>query len=239
MALWGCGAEKTELTVLAAASLADVCADIEASYEAKNDIDLIFAYGGSGTLQTQIEEGAPGDLFISAGRSQMEALEAKGLLTEESPVELLENQLVLIAPKGNPAGVKGFEDLAEDKVRLIGLGEPKSVPAGQYSEETLRNLGLYESVKNKAVYGSDVRAVLSWVEEGAVDCGLVYATDAYASDKTEVICPAPQGYGRPVIYPAAAIKGSPCEKEALEFMEFLQGKEAAEIFKKYGFKVIK
>lgn len=241
MLLSGCAAkeEKVELTVLAAASLTDVCDELKAEYESVHEgVELTFSYGGSGALQAQIEEGAPADIFISAATEQMDALKEAGLMNEDSITPLLENKVVLIVPKENPADISGFADLADSRVRIVGLGEPGNVPAGRYSEEILTNLGIFEQVKAKANYGSDVRTVLSWVEEGAVGCGMVYATDAYLSSKVQIVCEAPEGSCSKVTYPAGIVKASAHQEAAAEFMEFLKSSKAAEKFKSYGFTVV-
>ena len=193
--------------ILAAASLTDVCNEIKTMYEEENpNVTLSFSYGGSGALQAQIEEGALADLFISAATTQMDALREQGLMEESSVTELLENKVVLIVPQGSDAGITSFEDAATDKVGMIGLGEPGSVPVGQYSQEIFTSLGIWEEVQEKANFGSDVRTVLSWVETGSVDCGVVYATDAYVGENIEIVCEAPEGSCAPFIYPAGVVK---------------------------------
>lgn len=230
------GKERVELVVLAAASLTDVCSEIEARYEEANEgVDLIFSYGSSGALQVQIEEGAPADVFISAAKKQMTALDEQGLMAADSIVELLENKVVLIVPKGSEAGLTSFEDAATDRVHMIGLGEIGSVPVGQYSEEVFTTLGIWDDVQKKANYGSDVRTVLSWVETGAVECGVVYATDAYTTEEAEIVCEAPQGSCKPVIYPAGIVKASANTEEAVKFLRYLQEEESMELFESYGF----
>lgn len=228
--------EKAELTILAAASLTDVCNEMKEIYEAEHkNVTLTFSYGGSGALQTQIEEGVPADVFISAAVKQMNALEEKGLMDSASVINLLENKVVLIVPKNSTAGITSFEDAVTDKVAMIGLGEPGSVPVGQYSEEIYTNLGILDEVKAKANYGSDVRTVLSWVETQAVDCGIVYATDAYTSDLVTIVCEAPKGSCKQVIYPAGVVKASENSEAAAEFVAYLQSDEAMKLFEKYGF----
>lgn len=228
--------QKVELTVLAAASLTDVCNEMKEAYESQHEnVTLTFSYGGSGALQTQIEEGVPADVFISAATKQMTALDEEGLMDSGSIVNLLENKVVLIVPKDSTAGITSFEDVVTDKVAVIGLGEPGSVPVGQYSEEIFTTLGILDEVKAKANYGSDVRTVLSWVETGAVDCGIVYATDAYTSDLITIVCEAPKDSCKQVIYPAGVVKASGNSKAAAEFVDYLQSDEAMELFEKYGF----
>ena len=232
--------EPVELTILAAASLTDVCNEIKANYEAEHkNVTLHFSYGGSGALQTQIEEGAPADVFISAATKQMTALDEQGLMDSSSIVQLLENKVVLIVPADSDIDLNAFEEVATDKVTMIGLGEPGSVPVGQYSEEIYTTLNLLEQVKAKANYGSDVRTVLSWVETGAVDCGIVYATDAYTTDQVKIVAEAPEGSCKKVIYPAGVVKSSENPEAAAEFMAYLQGEETLALFESYGFAPMK
>ena len=228
--------KQVEITVLAAASLTDVCNEIEMRYEEANPhVNLIFSYGGSGALQTQIEEGVPADVFISAATKQMNALNEKGLMVSDSIVNLLENKVVLIVPADSTLDIASFDDVATDKVGMIGLGEPGSVPVGQYSEEIFTSLGTLDVVKAKANYGSDVRTVLSWVETSAVDCGVVYATDAYTTDKVKIVCEAQIGSHKQVIYPAGVVKASNNQEEAEAFIEYLHSEEIMTLFESYGF----
>lgn len=245
MLLAGCGSETknttdtgeaVELTILAAASLTDVCNEIKTEYEAAHpNVTLNFSYGASGALQTQIEEGAPADLFFSAATKQMTALNDEGLMDPDSIVKLLENKVVLIVPEGSDKDITSFEDVATDKVGMIGLGEPGSVPVGQYSEEIFTSLGILDTVKTKANYGSDVRTVLSWVETGAVDCGVVYATDAYVGENIQIVCEAPAGSCKQVIYPVGIVKASEHADAAAEFLAYLQTDHAMQKFESYGF----
>jgi molybdate transport system substrate-binding protein len=228
--------EQVELLISAAASLNNVAEDLMKLYKNKAPhVKLTFTFASSGALQTQIEEGAPADIFMSAALKQMNALEEGGYILEDTKKELLVNKVVLIVPKGNPAQVGSFEDLATDKVKLVALGDPESVPVGQYSEEIFNSLGLLEEVKIKANYGTDVPQVLSWVESGEVDCGLVYATDAASSDEVEVISAAPENSHKPVIYPVAVLKASKNVDEAKKFVDFLSSPEAKVTFESYGF----
>ena len=199
------------------------------------NIRVTLSYGGSGALQTQIEEGAPADVFISAATKQMTALEEEGLVNSESIVQLLENKVVLIVPKESDTRVSSFEDAATDAVTMIGLGEPGSVPVGQYSEEIFTSLGILDAVKAKANYGSDVRTVLSWVETAAVDCGVVYATDAYTSEDVTIICEAPKGSCERVVYPIGIVAASAHPDEAAAWIAFLQSDASMELFEAYGF----
>ena len=224
------------LNILAAASLTDVCTELEEMYEQEHPgVELTFSFASSGALQTQIEEGAPADIFFSASTKQMDALDEEGLMDSDSITELLENRIVLVKPAGSDKDITSFEDVATDKVSMIGLGDPESVPAGQYAEEVFTSLGILDEVKSKANYGSDVRTVLTWVEEGEVDCGVVYQTDAFTTDKVEIITAAPEGSCKKVIYPVGIVKATQYPEEAEELLEFFKSDTAMKVFEKYGF----
>lgn len=228
------------ITVSAAASLKDVMTEIKKSYEMENKADnLVFNFGGSGSLQQQIENGAPVDIFISAAQKQIDELDKKNLLVKISKVNLLKNEVVLIAPINSKILIKNYKDLINSNVVSIGIGEPKSVPAGQYSMEIFSKLGISEKVSSKLVYGKDVRTILSWVETGNVDAGIVYKTDAISSNKVKVVSTAPKDSHTPVIYPAAIVSDSKFQNESKKFLKFLKSKKAVDIFVKFGFTPIK
>jgi molybdate transport system substrate-binding protein len=227
------------LTVSAAASLKDSMDEIEKIYTKENpNVKITYDFGASGTLQQQIEQGAPVDVFISAATKQMNELKNKGLLVNNTDKNLLENSLVLIVPKDSST-VKDFSDLATDKVKKVALGEPKTVPAGQYANEVLTYFKILDKVQPKTVLGNDVREVLTWVETGNADAGIVYATDAKISNKVKVVATASENSHKPVLYPVAAIKDSKNIEAAKEFIQFLSGDKAKAIFEKYGFKTTK
>jgi molybdate transport system substrate-binding protein len=228
----------TDLTVSAAISLKDALDEAKQIYTKDHpDVTIAVNYGASGTLQLQIEQGAPVDLFLSAAPKQMDALEMKGLLLVDTRKDLLQNEVVLIVPKDSKLGLTSFKDLTRADVKQVALGEPVSVPAGQYAKETLTSLGIYDAVNSKAVLGKDVRQVLTYVETGNVDAGIVYATDAMSSAKVTVVATAPPKSHALVIYPAAVIKASKYPAEAKAFLDFLAGPRGAAVFRKYGFKV--
>lgn len=234
---------KTELIVSAAASLTEALTECIAAYgKIAPTVTVTPTFGASGSLQAQIEQGAPADLFLSAAPKQMNALEAKGLLADGTRRDLLENKVVLVLPAGtdkragtSPNTPVGFADLALPAYRQIALGEPSSVPVGQYSEQIFKSLGILDEVKAKAVYAKDVRQVLAYVESGEVDAGVVYATDAAVSKGVIVGATAPAGSHVPVTYPAAVIKSSAHPSEAAALLAWLGGTEAAAIFAEYGF----
>ncbi len=229
-------AQPVELFVCAAASLTDALTEIAANYKAvAPNITLTFSFASSGALQTQIEEGTPADLFVSAAQKQMDALAEKDLIATQSRRDLLVNKVVLIVPADGGDTSLTFADAATDKVRIIGLGEFASVPVGQYCEEVFTFLGILDAVTAKATYGSDVRAVLTWVESGEADCGVVYATDAATTSKVVVSAEAPTGSHKPIVYPGAVIKASRHAAEAQAFLEYLAGSDAGSVFEQYGF----
>lgn len=230
--------EQKEAYIVAAASMTDVIQEIGANYEKEHpEAKLTYNFASSGALQAQIEQGAPADVFISAAQKQMNALDEKNLIDKSTRKDLLENKVVLIVPKDSKLTFDNFADVATDKVLKIALGEPKAVPVGQYSEEIFTNLNILEEVTAKAVYASDVRQVLSWVETGEVDCGIVYATDVATSDKVKVLMEAPLNTYKPVIYPIAMVNSSKNPDIAKDFINYLAQDSQKAILAKYGFDV--
>jgi len=228
---------QTELTVSAAISLKDALDEAKQIYTKEHpDVAIAINYGASGTLQLQIEQGAPVDVFLSAAPKQMDALETKGLLLAGTRKDLLQNEVVLVAPKDSKLGLRSFQDLTRTDVKQVALGEPTTVPAGQYAKETLTSLGIYDTVNAKAVLAKDVRQVLTYVETGNVDAGIVYATDAASSSKVTVVATAPPKSHAPVIYPGAVIKASKNPEAAKSLLDFLAGPRGAAVFQKYGFR---
>ena len=193
------------------------------------------SYDSSGKLQTQIEEGMEADLFFSAATKQMDALTEEGYMKEDSEADLLENKIVAIVPKDSKLELNSFEDLAN--AETVALGDPDSVPAGQYAKEALTSLNLWDEVSAKASFGTNVTEVLNWVAEGSAEAGVVYATDAAArAEDVEVKAETPEGsLAKPVIYPVGILERTEHSAEAEAFLKFLQSDEAGEIFKEYGF----
>ncbi|MGB9068668.1 MAG: molybdate ABC transporter substrate-binding protein [Candidatus Acidiferrales bacterium] len=229
--------EKRNLTVSAAISLKGALDEAKLIYTMDHpNVTVRVSYGASGTLQLQIEQGAPVDIFLSAAPKQMDALEMKGLLLAGTRKDLLLNEVVLIVPKDSKLGLTSFTDLTRADVKRVALGEPASVPAGQYAKETLTSLGIYEAVNPKAVLAKDVRQVLTYVETGNVDAGIVYATDAISSEKVAVVAVAPPKSHTLVIYPVAVIKDTRNPAAAKAFLDFLVGPRGTAVFEKYGFK---
>jgi molybdate transport system substrate-binding protein len=226
---------NTNLLVSAAASLKEALEEVKPLYEqSQPNIKINYNFGASGALQQQIEQGAPADIFISAAKKQVDALEKKGLLVPGTRANLANNRLVLIVPKGT-VGITSFYNLTDAKVKKIAVGEPRSVPAGQYAEQVFKKLGIFEKVKPKLVLANNVRQVLAAVESGNADAGLVYATDAKISDKVKVVVTADDKFHSPIVYPMVVLKSSKNISAAKEFVEFLSGSQVKAVLKKYGF----
>jgi molybdate transport system substrate-binding protein len=225
-----------QVTVSAAASLEDALTAIDIDFQQTHpEIRINPNFGASGTLQLQIEQGAPVDVFISAAPQQMDALAGKNLLLPGTRVDLLQNELVLIAPKDSKV-VSGFSDLKRPDASVVAVGDPRSVPAGTYAQQVLSALGLYDSVKGKMTLATDVRQVLADVETGSAEAGLVYATDAAISSKVRVVADAPPGTHQPIVYPAAVLRTATNPDAARAYLTYLAGSPAREIFAKYGFR---
>ena len=244
---------KTELVVFAAASLTETLTQIESVYETANpDVDLIFNFDSSGTLKTQITEGADCDIFISAAQKQMNQLdiaadgeknpERLDYVLQGSRIDLLENKVALVAPEDNPLGIESFEDLAgllRSGEILMAMGN-SDVPVGQYTQKILAYYGLDEAElarAGKISYGSNVKEVTTQVAEGSVDCGVVYGTDAFSAGLDVKDTATPEMCGQ-VIYPAAVMKNSAAPEAAQAFLDYLRGEEAARIFEGVGFTAI-
>lgn len=223
------------LTISAAISLKAPLQAIGESYERSHlDQRVVCNFGASGTLQRQIEQGAPVDIFVSAGETQMDALEKDNLLVAGTRRDLLGNQLVLIVPM-REKDVKDFGDLTKRSVRSIAMGDPQVVPAGMYAKETLQNLNLLPKIMGKLVYGQDVRQALAYVESGNADAGLVYVTDARISPAVRVVATAPDDSHLPILYPIALLKDSKSPQAARTLLDMIESSNSLSEFEKYGF----
>ena len=231
-------AEKTQVNVFAAASMTETLTEIEQKYEAAHsDIDLVFTFDSSGTLKTQIEEGAPCDLFISAAPKQMDQLEELDMVNKDSRMDLLENKVALCVAEGNPADIRNFDDLAHLLKAgnvLLAMGNA-DVPVGQYTQKIFAYFGLDEDAMATCLtYGSNVKEVTTAVVEKTADCGIIYATDAFSAGLTPVDTATAEMCGQ-VIYPAAVMSGAQHSDEAQAFLTYLTGEEASAIFEGVGF----
>ena len=234
------GAEKKDLIVFAAASMTETMNEIKNLYENENpDVNVIFNFDSSGTLKTQIQEGAACDLFISAGQKQMNQLEELKLILDGTRINLLENKIALVISEGGAANIKSFDDFAkalENEKILFAMGN-SDVPVGQYTQKIFAYYGLDEkklAQAGKITYGSNVKEVTTQVKESSVDCGVIYCTDAYSAG-LKIIDTATSEMCGQVIYPAAVIKDSANIKEAEKFLDYLKKSEVMKIFAAVGF----
>jgi molybdate transport system substrate-binding protein len=230
------GRAEEQVRVFAAASLTNAMNDVSARWEADGHAKPSLAFGGSSMLAKQIEAGAPADLFASADLSWMDYLDQKGLIDRSSRVNLLGNELVLIAPRGRsfPVEMKQGFDIAGAFSGKLCTGEPGVVPVGIYARQALESLKWWTSLESRIVGTEDVRAAMAFVERGECPVGVVYATDAAVSTKVEVIAKFPDETHKPIVYPFATVKGG--RTEARAFLDYMrQAPEAAEIFRRHGF----
>jgi molybdate transport system substrate-binding protein len=229
-------APASTILVAAAASLQKALQEITPLYTKANPTDTVnYNFAASGALQQQIGQGAPVDVFISAADRQMNALETKGLLVAGTRQNLLTNQLVLIAPKPAPIALTNFQQLTQPAVKRIAIGETRTVPAGQYAVEVFKNLGIFDRVKSKFVLGNNVRSVLTAVESGNVDAGIVYLTDIRGSDRVRIVEIVDRQLHAPINYPIAILKSTKSLDAARKYVKFLQTNTAKAVFEKYGF----
>ncbi|MCF0228566.1 MAG: molybdate ABC transporter substrate-binding protein, partial [Parasporobacterium sp.] len=202
-------------------------------------VTILYNFDSSGTLKTQIEEGAECDLFISAAPKQMNGLEELEMIDTATRIDLLENKVALSVPEGNPKGIESFDQLAQllkDGNVFLAMGNA-DVPVGQYTQKIFEYYGLDEAelaAKGVLTYGTNVKEVTTQVSEAAVDCGIIYATDAFSAE-LDIVDTATKEMCGQVIYPAAVLKNSKEAEEAAMFLQFLQGPEASEIFESVGF----
>ena len=241
--------EKEEIIVFAAASMTETLNQVKDVYEKENNVTITYNFDSSGTLKTQIQEGADCDLFISAGQKQMNQLDLSSdkeinkdgldFVAGDTRLNLLENKVVLVVPEGNPKGIESFDDLAARLAEgsiLMAMGN-SDVPVGQYTQKILNFYGLDEEALAKSgviTYGSNVKEVTTQVSEGSVDCGIVYCTDAFSAGLT-VIDGASKDVCGQVIYPAAVLKTAKNPDAAKAFLDYLTGSEAMAIFEAVGF----
>ena len=254
LALCACGgdsaAEDMELTVFAAASMEETLTEIGDMYMAENEgVTVVFNFDSSGTLKTQIQEGAVCDVFISAGQTQMDQLDitadasvnTEGLdfVLEGSRFDLLENKVALVVPEGNPAGIESFEDMRdglESGTIMLAMGN-SDVPVGQYTQKIFDYYGLDEAALAESgciTYGTNVKEVATQVAEATVDCGVIYATDAFSENLTVVNTATAEMCGQ-VIYPAAVLNISEHQEQAQDFLDFVVSDAGREVLESVGF----
>ena len=234
-------AEQTEIVVFAAASMTETLTTIKGMYEKANpNVTITYNFDSSGTLKTQIEQGADCDLFISAAKKQMNALVDLNMVNTDTKVDLLENKTALAVPEGNPKGITSFDQLAQllkahDVFLAIGNSD---VPVGQYTQKIFAYYGIDEAEVAAAgclTYGTNVKEVTTQVSQQSVDCGIIYATDAFSAGLTVVDTATSDMTGGRVIYPAAVLSGAKNADAAVSFLEYLKGDEAMAVFASVGF----
>ncbi|PTX60820.1 molybdate transport system substrate-binding protein [Melghirimyces profundicolus] len=237
--LFGCAPEneRREVVVLAASSLTDALGELEKKYEAEHPgLNLVISFASSGKLRQQIEQGAPADIFFSAGSLEMDKLENGGKIVPSTRVNLLTNELVLIVPQQGESGVKRLEDLRSENVKKLAIGEPGVVPAGRYAKEFLTRTGRWNDLRPKLVFGANVRQVLSYVESGNADAGLVYKSDTYRAEGVKEVGNIPLNLYSPIVYPVSVVRDAKNPKQAKDFLRWLKGNQRKAVFEKYGFK---
>ncbi|CAM4387848.1 molybdate ABC transporter substrate-binding protein [Paenibacillus tarimensis] len=229
-------ADRTELIVSAAASLQDSLRELAAAYEQQHPgVSITLNLGSSGALAKQIAEGAPVDLFLSAGTAPMDKLSSTKTVAGRK--QLLLNELVLITPDDKAVRPSKLEDLLNEEIRRIAVGEPDVVPAGEYTRETLEYAGLWAMLKPKLVMAKDVKQVLTYVNSGNADAGFVYSTDAASSSAASVVYRVPEQWHSPIIYEAAVVERSSNRKEAAALLNYMLNEESSDLFRDYGFRI--
>ncbi|WP_459201750.1 molybdate ABC transporter substrate-binding protein [Methanococcus sp. CF] len=226
----------TTITVSAASSLTDAFTDIKTEFEKDNpNIKVELNFAASGALRQQIEGGAPVDVFASASQKHVDILKDENLTVDGSIKNFASNSLVLIVPAGNPANVTSVEDLTNDDVTKVSIGNPETAPVGKYAKESLVDSGLWDALEEKMVYGENVRQVLTYLETGDVDAGFVYMTDAKIAKENsiEIITTVPTV--TEIIYPVCIIDSSENKEEAQVFVDYLTSETGKQILTDYGF----
>lgn len=228
--------EKAEIFVSAASSLKDVFTKLGSDFENRHKVKVLFNFAGSGQLKTQIENGAPVDVFASASSVDMDYLEKKDLLLPGTRNDFARNEIVLAQNINSKFKIDKIADLEKTEIKRIALGNPQTVPAGRYAKEVLVNAKSFEILKPKMIYGETVRQVLDYIVLGEVDAGFVFASDVFNNKKVNVVLRIPHDQHSPIIYPIAVIKSSKNQTHANAFISFIHSKENQGIFEKYGFK---
>jgi molybdate transport system substrate-binding protein len=228
--------QKPQILVSAAVSLKNAFEEIGALYQMRTKVRAQLNLGASGLLQKQIEAGAPVDVFASAGTSQMDALQKQGMIIEETRRNFARNTLVLVVPAQSRLLIRSFSDLSNPRIAEMAIGNPKTVPAGQYARETLESLKLWDRLQPKLVLAENVRQVLDYVERGETEAGIVYASDvAVAGKKVEVAARAPDETHSPILYPVAIVKETLNRGSAQRFINMILSNEGQEILHRHGF----
>jgi len=235
----GCSTSAATVNVSAGAGLTEAMSEINLLYKYQQpDVAVVANFAAAGTLQQQIENGAPADVFISPSSKHMDMLQAKHLIIENTRRDLLFNKVVLIVPGDSTLGISGFKDLTGDMVKKVAIGDPESVPVGMYAQEIFMEYGIMDALKSRLVLAGTVRQVLQYVESSNVDAGVVFMTDAKTSPDVRIVANAPDFINSKVVYPVAIIDTGKDRTAAADYQEFLFSSQAGSVFEKYGFGVI-
>lgn len=228
--------QQVALTVGAAASLQGVLDEMGQEF-AKNNSDIVvqFTYSSSGILQQQIEQGSPIDVYISAGKKQMDILDSNGYILAGSRSDLVYNEVVLVVPGQSNSTLTSFGELTNDNVKKIALGNPATVPAGQYGQEVLEFYSLYDTIEGKIVLAEDVRQALAMVGTGNADAGLVYLTDAQSNPQVRIVDLASQESHSPIVYSIGIINSTEKQDAAKRWVEYCLSADGQAVFAEYGF----
>jgi molybdate transport system substrate-binding protein len=226
---------RSQIYITSAASLTDVMNEMKANFEAEHpNIEVVFQFGGSRKLAQQIIKGAPSDIFISANEREMDMLTEEGLIAEQSRFDFATNSLFVITKESKPS-IQTLNDLKSDSFQYIAIGDPASAPVGMYTKEALVHTDLWEAMEEKFVFAKDVRQVLTYVESGNADAGIVYASDVAISNKVHEALEIDSSLHSMIIYPAALTASGEEKEEAQLFLEYLNTDEAAAILKNFKF----
>jgi molybdate transport system substrate-binding protein len=232
--------QNRPIVVGAAISLKESFSELGGLYERRTGTKVTFTFGASGELERQIEAGAPVDVFASAAEKEMDELQGKHLIDQASRADFTRNSLVMVVPADSQLSIQSFSDLEKPGVTKIAIGNPKTVPAGQYAQQLLRNMQIWGKIDSRLIVAENVRQVLDYVVRGEVDAGIVYATDVrVAQGKVSVAARAAEGDYGPILYPLAVVQDSSSSIAARGFVDLVLSPEGIQILKKYGFQPVK
>jgi molybdate transport system substrate-binding protein len=224
------------LTISAASSLKDAFTEIGKAFDEANGSKTTFNFDASGTLQKQIEAGAPVDVFAAAAPTQMNNLLAEGLVDQASVKDFASNDIVIAIPARSTLQIASFEDLTKPEVIKVAYGDPAAAPHGAYAEEVLSTLGILDQVKPKVIYTKNASQTLTYVSSGEVDAGIMFATDAAAGgESVKVVATADPGWHSQIVYPIGVVSDTKAKSLAQAFVDFVAGKDGQSILHKYGF----
>lgn len=226
---------ELELSIAAAVSLTESLNELKVIYEIEHDIELTFQFGGSGTLARQIEQGSGADVFISSNVNWMDELENKKQILSETRQDIVGNQLVLVASEDAELTYADVSEINPAEIGQLAIGNPESVPAGDYAKQALTALGLWNALESQLVLAKDVRQVVTYVKSGNVDAGFMYKSDVVVAEGLQVLAAVESELHDAIIYPGAVIAGTESKEASVDFLRFLLTEEAQEIFKSYGF----